>query len=528
MRIPLICCLCIFILTTQIFHAQDYKVECRPLRANLTFDSLKSKDTEILVTIFYKNFGKSDCDNSRIFPNSNKECNLNIFKEKLILLLNKSSFVIPVRFQIFYWDNFTEVFYLEDVYNKKIFNNKNYLEIEDQMAFVDFSKSPEFYQKDSFISDLNNIAKTKLLDENFQVTSIFDFTKKLNKKGVVPFPCPGSIRALYKDSSTMFSGNTCPATSIPLDDMFIEHLTLLFRANLVTTKVANLLMEMASQDKKRIDTLEGNFFNQKKELDKLTRFSLSNNYLGICLDVAFASSGRPSQNLNNSNLNIARYQSYGFTMSMGLKKYFSVNIGLENSSFGGEIVTDNTECVLDDVLSNGLSIIRNTYINDLKEDWFIESATHIKLGISYVKNIKNKMSLSLGVYSGKYLRNSLFTSLRSGKFNYRAQVSGINDEIMNVNSLDLKDNVEYDQEFFDQFSFTGYNFDFNGQVNYSLNERVRLLGNIQLSYINLSNLNFNQESQISSRIDEFNSAMYNIKSLIIMPFSLGVGIGIKL
>jgi hypothetical protein len=188
----------------------------------------------------------------------------------MILLLNKSSFIIPLRVQIIYWDNASnKMYFIEDEYNKKSFHNKNYLEIEDQMAFIDFQNINDFIKIEPFTKDLNRIAKTHLLQDNFKINSIFEFTKTLKKKGVIPFPCPNEIRALYKDSLTMYSSNTCPSASIPLDDMFLEHLTLIFRPNQAINLATRIIKQNQKDNITQIDSLKQLLERQKNEIKVL-------------------------------------------------------------------------------------------------------------------------------------------------------------------------------------------------------------------------------------------------------------------
>jgi hypothetical protein len=529
MRRTLIFCLIAFSFIIQLSQAQNYKIELKQLKSNLTFDSLRAKESEILVTVFYKNFGKLDCDKSRILEYSNKECDISSFKEKLILSLNKSSFIIPLRVQIYYWDNVSsKIYFIEDEYNKKSFNNKNHLEIEDQMAFIDFHNLNDLIKIDPFTKDLNRIAKTHLLEDSFKIKSIFEFTKTLKKKGVIPFNCPNEIRALYKDSSTMYSSNTCPSASIPLDDMFLEHLTLIFRPNQAINLATRIIKQNQKDNITQIDSLKQLLETQKNEIEVLknknkfqkNNFSLSSNY-------AFFNRGSFSSDLS-SDISFDSYVNLGLTYSRSITSNFGLIVTLSNFNAKGSLIADKLNFENQEVFPN-TSIILNKriHISNLTESWIIQNAIGLNLGLSFNKAIGKNINIQTSVQIGKILTSNVMTALEDGLFNYRATIPGINDEITNVSSLSLKENVTYSEKFDQKFGFTGSNFGINAEIDYTVFKNLYFKGGLNFDYYHLNNTDYNTDSKVSVRIGDFNSSFNNVKSMTLIPFSIGLGVGLK-
>lgn len=529
MRRTLIICLIAFFFIIQLSQAQNYKIELRPLKTNLTFDSIKAKESELLVTIFYKNFGKSDCDNSRILEFSNKECNINSFKEKLVLSLNKSSFIFPLRVQIFYWDNVSsKVYFIEDEYGKKSFNNKNNLEVEDQMAFIDFANMSEFIKIESFTKELNRIAKTHLLEDTFKVKSLFEFTKTLKKKGVVPFNCPNEIRALYKDSATMYSSNTCPSASIPLDDMFLEHLTLIFRPNTAINIATRIISQNQNINIIQIDSLKQILENQKKEVEELKNVNSSNkNNLSISSNYSLFSIGSSSNDLS-SDLKTGFVSGFGISYSRTFSSGFGFGISLNNLNANGTLNTTELEVEHQEVLPSSTVVMnKKTNIFNLTENWNLDNAIGLNLGFNFKKAIGKKVNLFMDIELGKILNSNIRTTLQEGVFNYRASIPGIEDEIFNIASLDLKENVTYSDKFNQKFGFKGSSLSIGVDVEYSFFKNIFVNGGFQFEYYKLKNTDYNSESKVSTSLGDFNSSFNNVKSITLLPFSIGLGVGIK-
>jgi hypothetical protein len=529
MRRTLIFCIVAFSFLFQYSQAQNYKIELKQLKSNLTFDSLKAKESEILVTVFYKNFGKSDCDKSRIIEYSNKECNINSFKDKMILLLNKSSFIIPLRVQIIYWDNASnKMYFIEDEYNKKSFHNKNYLEIEDQMAFIDFQNINDFIKIEPFTKDLNRIAKTHLLQDNFKINSIFEFTKTLKKKGVIPFPCPNEIRALYKDSLTMYSSNTCPSASIPLDDMFLEHLTLIFRPNLTINIATRIIKQNQKDNFTKIDSLKQLIEKQKNEIKKLeSQNKAKNNIFSFSVDYGLLKQGFSSSDLS-SDMNINRYSNFGLTYARYIKSNIGFTVNLSNFNLQGTLNSDELNFENQEVFPN-TSIIFNKriIISNLIESWVIQNAIGLNLGLIYNKSIAKKINIQTCVQIGKVLKSVVKTELKDGLFNYRATIPGISDEIIDVSSLNLKENVTYSEKFNQKFGFSGYNIGISVDADYSIFDNLYVKGGLKFDYFHLKNNDFITDNIVSVALGDFNSSFNSVKSMTILPFSIGLGIGIK-
>jgi hypothetical protein len=514
--------------TISLNHAQNFKIDLIPLKSNLTFDSLSSKNNEILITIFYKNFGKTDCEKSKIVEFSNKDCSINSFREKLILTLNKSSFMTPVRIKIFYWSNASNnTYFIEDEYNRKTFNNKMFLEIEDQMAFIDFSNYKDLVNIDVLTNDLNKIAKTHLLNENFKIQSIFEFTKTLKKKGVAPFKCPSDIRALYKDSVTMFSSNTCPSASIPLDDMFLEHLALLFRPHQVLNFLNKKLIINQEENRRTIKILSDSLNYLSDKISAFNRNQRKKSNLAFGFDFSLFIIEGNNENIFDLKNKVNSFTNYSISYSQPISNKFSLNLGMSNSSFSGIVNTENISHQFDEFLTNGLLLTRNVRIRNFEEKWSVNNMVKINIGVSFSAKVTDRISFIIGLDYGRYFLGHLSTFFQNGIFDYRASIDGVNDELANISSLNLKDNIVYNHEFNSKLLFHGKQLGLNSQIRFQILNNINLLANFQLNYILLINDNFNQDSLISSRIGDFNSSLHGLKSLSFLPMNIGIGFGIN-
>ena len=133
----------------------------------------------------------------------------------------------------------------------------------------------------------------------------------------------------------------------------------------------------------------------------------------------------------------------------------------------------------------------------------------------------------MDIQLGRILNANIRTTLQEGVFNYRASIPGIEDEIVNIASLDLKENVTYPEKFNQKFGFTGSSLSISADVEYSLNKNLFVNGGFQFDYYTLKNSDYNSESKVSASLGNFNSTFNNVKSMTLVPVSIGIGIGIK-
>jgi len=518
----------VFSISARYGLTQNFKIDKFELNGNLTFDSLRAKESEILITIFYKNFGKNDCAKTSKFNFSNEDCNVTSFIEKLKISLEKSSFVCPTRIQIFYWDESKKnnTYYIEDRIKKKSFNNKNFLAIEDLMAFVDFANVRNLIPTDSLIINLNKMGRTQSVGEKQFVNSIFEFTKTIKRTGIIPFPCPSELRALCKDTITA-SGGSCHFYPIPTEDMFLEHLVSIFKPNLVINLLSTKISNLYNLSNKKIDSLLGRDSIQNELIEKLKLDILKEqNYLSLSMsnslfNITFAGNSLPTSISADLLNNLA------LTFSSKFKSPWNINISINSLNARGNLNVDEFVQSNQEILNDGLTpMIRKTHIVDLVENWSLKNTIGLNVGFGIEKQVSKKIKLTFDVRGGKILPSNLETQLVKGIFHYRATVPGITDELMQINSLNLKDNVTYSNSFDQKFAVSGFNSELSANLRFLILKNVSIHGSFNLGYVHLTNLDYDPNRFLSNLYGEFNSSFHYIKSFSIMPFSLGIGAGI--
>jgi len=156
----------------------------------------------------------------------------------------------------------------------------------------------------------------------------------------------------------------------------------------------------------------------------------------------------------------------------------------------------------------------------------LKNTIGLNVGFGIEKQVSKKIKLTFDVRGGKILPSNLETQLVKGIFHYRATVPGITDELMQINSLNLKDNVTYSNSFDQKFAVSGFNSELSANLRFLILKNVSIHGSFNLGYVHLTNLDYDPNRFLSNLYGEFNSSFHYIKSFSIMPFSLGIGAGI--
>ena len=514
----------IIILSIQsIVFGQNYTIVEKKLTNKLNFDSLQSKGKECLISIFYKDGGLgNDCDKSEIINSKENNCDLALFKNKLINELNNCSFLEKTTIQIFRYPR-GAIHYLKD----EDFN-KTY--IEDVMAFVS-NYGGEIYtthQTSNFFLELNK--KTKYLDlsENPKknVTSIFEFSPEIHKKSVdIPFKCPNHIQVLNRKKQDLISGNSCPTNLfIPVEDIFIKHLTLLFKPNYV-------LNQHVTYNKKRIDELERKNDSLNNLLEsKITKLKnlFSEGSIELNAQHGLINSNSIKGDLESLKTSVSSFNNIELSFIKQLNRNIDLHasVGVFNSQ-GNFTMTNSTDNWNDDIGAEH-PLMRTIEINDFEESWQINNGITIKLGFKHtLKLVNDKLFISGGGNFGLVFPFFMKSNLEKGVFNYRGRIKNIEGELTNVNALGLYENVSYPSISSQKNQFSGYVIDLNTSATYTISNSIYSKLFIQYSLYQLNNKDYNPDSRMSLNYGEFSSSMFQMSSLNLSIFSVGIGIGIK-
>lgn len=510
----------LFLFIVTLSHSQNFQIkEMGVLKGDFIFDTLKTKKNHTEIIVFFKKNEIPTNKKIKEYPLYNDTIfNKIVFIKKLNFLLQNSSL---------YKDLIVKIYELPE--DQLYFSlNKNKAVIANFTAILVGYDTFLFENEMDFFEYLQSLNKTSKKNINthgqIPVKSIFEFERKIRKQDQKNILLPSNIFILNKDSVNM--NISCPALDIPEEDIFLSHLTLLFRPNLVM----NRLVKIIQKDKygMTIDSLKQILENQKNEIEKLKNVNSSNkNNLSILSNYSLFSIGSSSNDLS-SNLKTGFVSGFGISYSRTFSSVFGFGISLNNLNANGTLYTSELEVEHQEVLPSSTVLMnKKTNIFNLTENWKLDNAIGFNLGFNLKKAMGKKVNLFVDIELGKILNSNIRTTLQEGVFNYRASIPGIEDEIINVASLDLKENVTYSDKFNQKFGFKGSSFSIRANVEYSLYKNIFVNGGFQFDYYRLKNTDYNSESKVSTSFGDFNSSFNNVKSMTLLPFSIGLGVGIK-
>lgn len=515
--------LLLFFYCKSSIFSQSFKIVEKTLNNKLTFDSLRSIDGNCLITIFYKDGSlKNDCNKSTIINSSDQKCNLKKFKEKLVKELNNCSFPEETTIQFYIYPKET-IYYLKDENNKKTY-------IENIMAFVS-NYGNELYtapELSNFLNELNKKSKQHFIPTKniFNTNSVFEFSSEIHKKSVNPsFKCPSDIHVLNLLKKYLIAGNSCPTNRyIPLEDIFIKHLLLLFKPNLVLNKQISYYKKKNLELEKEKDSLNKSYRIKLASIKKLwSESSLElNGQLGI------VNSNSVVSDLENLNSKVTLFNSLDLSFNKSINEKIAMHISAELFNMQGDFELNSTEDSWNDDIGAENSLERTTTISGLKESWIMNNGVAAKIGISYVlTSFNDRLFIRAGGEIGKVFPFFISSMLDEGEFNYRAEIDNIDGPLTNITSLGLYDGVSYSSLPLQKNQFSGFVIGLNTTVTYSLTKKLYSKLFIDYSILQLTNQDYNPDSKISRNYGEFSSSMYQIKSLRISPLTIGFGIGLK-
>ena len=515
--------LLLFFYCKSSVFSQSFKiVEKTPNTNTFAFDSLRSTDGNCLITIFYKDGGlTNDCNTSNIINSeADKECNLNKFKKKLEKELNNCSFLEETTIQLYKYPK-EATYYLKDQNNKKI-------NIVGLMAFVS-NYGNELYTAPELSNILNELNKKTAkafipTKKNACTKSIFEFSSKIHKKAVNPFVCPSDIHVLNRLKSDLIAGNSCPKMDIPLEDIFIKHLLLLFKPNLVLNKQISYYKKKNLELEKEKDSLNKSYRIKLASIKKLW----SESSLGLNGQLGIVNSNSVVSDLENLNSKVTLFNSLDLSFNKSITEKIAMHISAELFNMQGDFELNSTEDSWNDYIGAENPLERTNSISGLKESWIMNNGVAAKIGISYVlTSFNDRLFIRAGGEIGKVFPFFISSMLDEGEFNYRAEIDNIDGPLANINSLGLYDGVSYSSLPLQKNQFSGFVIGLNTTVTYSLTKKLYSKLFIDYSILQLTNQDYNKDSKISRNYGEFSSSMYQIKSLRISPLTIGFGIGLK-
>ena len=225
----------------------------------------------------------------------------------------------------------------------------------------------------------------------------------------------------------------------------------------------------------------------------------------------------------------ANINSVDFNFNIKINKKVNVLYGASLVNLRSGVSSEKISYSFVDYTSQGLSINRINTINNFSETWNASNclALHTGLNISIIKSKNEKFNISSTFSFGKFLPIMARTDVKSGTFNYEAKLDGINDTLRNIQSLGLLSNVQYANGLNETIHFSGSKFHAQLNASYNFNSVFYLQGLMSFSVVQLRNVNYKANLPISQSFGDFNSSFNNVKSMTLLPFSIGLGVGIK-
>ena len=261
---------------------------------------------------------------------------------------------------------------------------------------------------------------------------------------------------------------------------------------------------------------------EKKKDELKNSFQLSN-YQSL-----FASQNWKSDlsDLIYSKTNI---NSLDFNFITRINNKIKVLCGASVFNLTGGVNADKISYSFLDYTSQGLSINRINTINNFSEIWKADNCLALNTGFEFslFKSKNQKFDLSSSIIAGKFLPIVARTALKSGIFNYEAKLDGIIDTLKNIQSLGLLNNVQYENGLYEKVHLTGSKFQAQLNASYNLSSVFYIQGLLSFSIVHLRNVNYKANLPISKSFGDFNSSFNNVKSMTLLPFSIGLGVGIK-
>ena len=507
----------LFIFLNSISSAQNFHIVEKKINTNLTFDSLKSSNNGCLISIFYQDGIKSDCEKSNIIKND--RCNMEGFKEKLKKELNNCSFLEETTIHLYKLSK--EFIYLNDEKNKKT-------QINHIMAFVsnyggEIYSAPEL---STYLKKINNRSEDNFIKTVgiYHTKSIFEFSSEIYKKGNSTIDCPNGIHILNRKKDDLLSGRSCPALDIPFEDIFIKHLTLLFKPNYVFN-------QHLSNNKKKINELERKNDSLNNLLEtKITKLRslFREGSVELNSQLGAVNGNSLMGDLENLKTSVSSYNSIELSFNKQITKKIDLHatVGVFNSQ--GNFTMTNAKDNWNDDIGAEYPLERIIEINEFEESWQINNGITAKLGMSHkLKLVNDKLIISAGGDFGIVFPFFMTTKLEKGSFNYKGKIKNIEGELTNINSLGLYENVTYPSMSSQKSQFSGYVINLNTSATYSITKKIYSKIFVQYSLYQLNNKDYNLDSKISLSYGEFSSSVFQMRSMNLSIFSVGLGVGIK-
>lgn len=279
-------------------------------------------------------------------------------------------------------------------------------------------------------------------------------------------------------------------------------------------KKADSLTNNVNALSKKVDSLISHFNNLSFiEISYMNSFSNNLNLSGDNYDLEKSNEigiHYLRQISNADKTNFRMFAGVGFT-----HRSFLIHSNLTNSDYSIKL-TDN---------SSGLDYKVVLY-QGVEEKMSAQYNT-ISIPIEYQMKLSNKFLFSNSLSLNYAFPFTVTSELTSGSFNYRGRKNEISQDIVNISSLDLLEDVSYTNFSQSVSKLTGFGINLNFALMYTT-KYFYLKGGPCLSYFSFSNYSRTDNYFLSSSIKNYNSTFNNLSSIKTPTLGFQFSFGIKI
>jgi hypothetical protein len=485
--------------------------------------SLSSSKNMLNVNIFYKENYEEKCDKSNILKSTQK-CNCKDFKTKLEILTSNISRQNNILFNIYS---------VEDSY----FNFKGKkVPLNHLTAIITTENEKVLYILSKFKSEDYIKSRDK---ENKIPNKIFDFENKYetSDNSII---LDDNWFGLYTIKSEN-KGGMCPVYDIPKEDLFLNYLTLIL-GELNDISIQKESSDTATYNKiiAKIDSLNTNINNKIFDIiQKLDSINPpSNQNLKFSFNLGFSilnaqkigtSQGFYSNQLSSASMPLSYAADFQYWI-----KDFRVGLGYAYSryQFNNSLADNNYSTDWNSAMLNNSGQL-NIYASNLKESFSFEQ-NNLNLIGGYSKRFlagkqkKNQLGFDIDLGLGYVLPFTLRSRLTDATINYRGQLNGIEDELMNIAELGLIENDRSAIAKESALRMQGISINTGANFVYEYNNFSFKLG-LGYHFNRYSNKSYNENQRLTSFSGDYKSSLYSNKQLSTQfnTFQFSIGYTIK-
>jgi hypothetical protein len=473
----------------------------------------QNQNSKTIINIFYDANTSIDCYKSKLIKNA-KKCNYEDFLKKFKSEVNISRKDIVVNFY--------------QINNKEIINylnqDGNYIKLFHITAII-HSTNKEILNKLEILQEKNQFKQiTPNRIYNFSDTiQTYEKALKLNSNWY-------SLQPLKE-----YLGQTCLTLDIPQEDIFINYLKLLFDPSFqeeptsivqkdstvwgIKKIISDTIIPQLDLLTKKVDLISKKLSKEVKP-DSINKFSINLSTAAL-LSGKIKSSTGPYNNqlgINQQPMRFAidfQYWMNNFRLGLGYSySNFQFNNSLADSSYS---TTWNSSFL-------GNSNQLNVYYKNIQEKISFQNNNLYLLAGYSIPFSNNKLRIDIDAsfqYSLPFVVNS---KLANGEFTYRAQVNGIEDEMMNIPELGLVENDLSSRGKESNFKMHGIGFNIGSNLVYSYKNFDIKFG-LGYNYNSYTNEKYNENSRMTELVGDYKSSLLSSKTISAQFFMLQLALG---